>query len=305
MKYYDSHTDSWTTKGDWLKVEQVGSTEIVTKADHSYKNSFQVTFNKFDGDVTRKAMLLVHNGGSEVECDTILVRHVITYPGTDLEAVEYKGKFWAPVNCGGSTDLTTADKITEDTRDVAILGYCYQWGRNVPFTPGSVATVSPVGSLPLYIEACLNTGPYQDKLIVTTYDEPWFRDYRSDKPDGLSSALTRGGDDVWPRENQPCPAGWRVSTQAEWQGVADEMKDNGEYLKDGKWVSRSNNKFVLTITALYYGFNGAFNSPTNSGNYWTSAYGTASLPVKFRVSTDLVELSAYNGEAMPVRCVKE
>ncbi|MEY8612878.1 hypothetical protein AALM74_27305, partial [Parabacteroides segnis] len=230
VKYYDSHTDSWTTKGDWLKVEQVGSTEIVTKADHSYKNSFQVTFNKFDGGVTRKAMLLVHNGGSEVECDTILVRHVVTYPGTDFEpeAVETRDDgsdiIVAPVNVG-------ATKIADELKMIGNngtaegyeahfekVGYYFQWGRKtgIKYMGKSVTKGIPG---PILIEE-ENSEEYQNKFIFFD-DNPEYGSWSSDSDPTLWNA---GTEDIPVKgRNDPCPPGWRVITKKELDKIKDKV----------------------------------------------------------------------------------
>ncbi|MEY8608022.1 FISUMP domain-containing protein [Parabacteroides segnis] len=312
VKYYDNLTDSWTTKGDWLTIEQVGSTEIVTKATPTYKNSYQVTFNKFDGGVTRKAMLLVHNGGSEVECDTILVRHVVTYPGTDLEAVEYKGRFWAPVNVGGTIDLTTVDKITEDTADDAVLGYMYQWGRNVPFSnaiPPSTVEIINAADFPIYTEACSNTGTYQNKFILSILDVDfsWHKDYRPTAIAGLSPELSVDDNYAWPRKSQPCPAGWRVPGKTEYEAIAAEMEENKEYQKDGKWVSKQNNKFVLPAAGMRYHTDATLRSRGKIGHYWTSGlYSIGRSPwLQFKDSEGRMGNSEGNASACSIRCIQE
>lgn len=113
VKYYNDRTGKWTTEGDWLTVKQLSEEKVtVTRSDYAYKCSYKATFNKFDGGLTRKALLLVHNGGCEVECDTIPIRHVVTYPRTEFEpvGVGYRDDgsevLWAPVNVG-ATKLAT------------------------------------------------------------------------------------------------------------------------------------------------------------------------------------------------------
>ncbi|WP_147399608.1 hypothetical protein, partial [Parabacteroides bouchesdurhonensis] len=100
VKYYDERKDAWTAQSpyeaDWLTVTKTDAELIpVTKAETTtstpvYRRHFEVALKPFSSGITRKAMLLVHNGGSEVECDTIHLRHVLTYPGTDIEPILYE-----------------------------------------------------------------------------------------------------------------------------------------------------------------------------------------------------------------------
>ena len=186
VKYYNDRTGKWTTEGDWLTVEQ-SEEELIpdTRATSVYKRSYKVSFTKFISGLTRKAMLLVHNGGSEVECDTILVRHVVTYPGTDYDPIAYEKRedgsdiIWAPVNVGATkiaTDLSKymgkrpTDMTDEEVAEAsAYFGYYYQWGRNMPFKFSKVLPnyvhFDTTSDAPSYSEVCQNEGLYANSFI--------------------------------------------------------------------------------------------------------------------------------------------
>lgn len=230
VKYYDNKTDNWTTKGDWLTVEQVGNTEIVTKANPTYKNSYQVTFNKFDGNVSRKAMLLVHNGGSEVECDTILVRHVKTYPGTDFEpeAVAKRDDgtdiIMAPVNIGATKVVDKIKMIltTSETDDVyqdqfEKVGYYFQWGRKTGTKYMGSKTKTVEGPILIKDE---NNKEYQSTYILPS-ENPERTPWSSDSDPSLWNA---GTDDVPLKgKNDPCPSGWRIITLKESNKIKNKV----------------------------------------------------------------------------------
>ena len=316
VKYYDSHTDSWTMKGDWLTVKQVGNTEIVTKADHSYRNSFQVTFNKFDGGVTRKAMLLVHNGGSEVECDTILVRHVVTYPGTDFEpeavATRDDGSeiIVAPVNIG-------ATKIADKTRHVSTgetdevyeasfeqVGYYFQWGRKTGVK--YMAYRSRFAEGPILI-ADENREEYQNVFIVALGEDSEMASWSSDSDSKLWNAGTE--DAPVKGRNDPCPPGWRVATRKEVNKIMDKVTVKQISTNPNTYsatIKDSNIKLTavglltassMTFHALYYqGIIYSYSSLSQSEK------GVESISVSSSAKT---EYSSGKVIAAPVRCIQE
>ena len=313
VKYYDSHTDSWSTKGDWLTVEQVGSTEIVTKADHSYRNSFQVTFNKFDGGVTRKAMLLVHNGGSEVECDTILVRHVVTYPGTDFEpeAVAKRDDgsdiILAPVNIG-------ATKIADGIRDVGSsetdevyeanfeqIGYFFQWGRKtgVKYMGNRIKAIRG----PILI-ADENREEYRNVYIGNgSLNGSWSSD--------SDSELWNAGTEDTPIKgrNDPCPPGWRVTTKKELDKIMDKVTTKVVSSGPPKIYSAIINDSNITLAT-----SGELVADVG-GHVFTSqgqVYYFSSLSVSEKETVVVYVSASKRGElvfpklkAAPIRCVQE
>ena len=93
VKYYNANSGSWQTaspyEADWLTIYKSDPelTPSTKAAGNVYKRTIKASFKPASTDLPRKAMLLIHNGGSEVECDTVYLRQVITYPGTDLAPV--------------------------------------------------------------------------------------------------------------------------------------------------------------------------------------------------------------------------
>lgn len=302
VKYYEG--GQWTTKGNWLTVENTGEEEVITRAASAYKRSYKVTFNKFDNGLTRKAMLLIHNGGSEVECDTLIVRHVITYPGTDFEPVAYTKRddgsdiIWAPVNVGATkiaTDLSmymnraAKDMTDEEVADIsAQIGYYYQWGRNVPFKYSNVRldTVKFVyPTLPLYSDACRNEGLYAGRFIADGTGITWFSDGATGKE--------------WLRENQPCPAGWHVP-------VTDEMeKLVVETIKEENGILKFND-----CSAFFLPLMGSISDgmPTKFGItiYWASAMSNMVVAHSLRFSGGKLDATGTpTASARPVRCIQD
>ena len=311
VKYYDSHTDSWTTKGDWLKVEQVGNTEIVTKADHSYRNSFQVTFNKFDGGVTRKAMLLVHNGGSEVECDTILVRHVITYPGTDFEpeavATRDDGSeiIVAPVNIGATKiadevkfiDINETDEVYQDYFEK--VGYYFQWGRKTGVKyMGEKNTRWIEGPISIVEE---NDVKYQNTYILAK-SNPYTESWSSDS----DSELWNVGTEEEPKKgkNDPCPSGWRVITKKELDKIKGKIlyKDMGMRVY---FATIENSTIKLAVAGDVLATISLKSMSPITHLIWYSSLSTANVAEGVDIALGASGCSRGKVAAAPVRCIQE
>lgn len=322
--------------GDWITIEK-SEPVLITKAANIYKRHFKVTFQKMTNKGMRHAMLLVHNGGSEVECDTIFVRHTVTYPGTDLEGipVEKDGTttIWAPVNVG-ATRLPT--KINPDynpvtSTSVAITpeqaesnfeqqGYLFQWGRKVPFKyPGygkrlDAVSFSQADDYPTYEEGTV-LGYANDKYINASWDLRlgWFRDIKMEE-DGYSPILKATGN-CWPRQNDPCPKGWCVPSHEKWKAIVDDwnikkMPDTNNNI----WSSESYSGLVIPFTSFISADTGKGNlnmfAPYHAA-YLLLAFSEMGVSFKFFETSlgdgylALMTASSYPGGAYPVRCVQE
>lgn len=279
--------------GNWITIEK-SEPELTTKATNIYKRHFKITFPKMADKGMRHATLLVHNGGSEVECDTIFIRHTITYPGTDLEGipVEKDGAttIWAPVNCGATRLPTKIYPVTNDKREWITLtaeqvqsnfeqqGYSFQWGRKIPFRPpldGS-RTVDNVKFTSideyLYYDDAVKPGYADDKFISinSSLSFTWFR-YDNDKifPPSIQAA-----GNIWPRQNDPCPAGWHIPTKNDWENFIAVAA--GE--KSGKptnliWEFASIPGFIVPLTT-YIGTDEGRISENGATTFWASTFNS-------------------------------
>lgn len=311
VKYYNDRTGKWTTEGDWLTVEQ-SEEEFVpdTRATSVYKRSYKVSFTKFDGGLTRKAMLLVHNGGSEVECDTILVRHVVTYPGTDYEPIAYEKRedgsdlIWAPVNVGATkiaTDLSkfvnkylsnmTDEEVAEAS---AYFGYHYQWGRNVPFKFSKVrpdyVEFAKISDAPPYSEVCQNEGLYANTFI------------NADSRYTCSDWSTAFAENKWPRETQPCPVGWHIPSNSEVKKLQDKIvtQENG--------IIKFNDSNIFSLPCAGYKTS-EYTFIENASYYWLSEHFIGNLfgflSANNSTPKKIIISGTYMANACPIRCIQD
>nr|WP_129732652.1 hypothetical protein [Parabacteroides goldsteinii] len=230
VKYYNDKTGTWTTDDNWITISKTAEEVIpVTRSANTYKCSYKVTFPKFDTGLSRQAMLLVHNGGSEVECDTIRIKHTVTFPGTDLEPFAlgtFNGKdiVWAPVNWGATKIPTEAieipdnklSKLTEDDYQKILeqSGLYFQWGRKSglnTFTTDNNLTMKPgpvsleVSENEEYKGFLIDGGFKTGNWLEPSNDQLWNK--------GTADAPVKG-------DNDPCPSGWRISCKAELEVIA-------------------------------------------------------------------------------------
>lgn len=313
VKYYDSKNDTWTTQGDWVKVEKTAETPV-TKAIAGYKSSFKITFDKFDTGVSRKAMLLVHNGGSEVECDTIFIKHTLTYPGTDLEPaalgnIAGKDIVWAPVNVGAIRLPTTAynrnsnlELNSEELQTrVEERGFIFQWGRKygivptikVPWVPGVVS-----------MEELQNNFGFKGKLIEGTGGNSPNNDWLTPSDNTLwGNGITKGVYD-------PCPGGWRVPFTEELQVLADKANADGLWDDSKCILSFSGSELVFVKNEGLYFWSDANQvmSFTYNISLWSCSIDNSTSGAFALVrypSGEHLQFSLFRSLAFPVRCVQE
>lgn len=305
-------------QGDWITIEK-SEPELITKSSKMYKRNFKITFPKMDSKGIRHATLLVHNGGSEVECDTIRLRHTLYYPGTDLEGipVEKEGTttIWAPVNCG-ATRLPTKIYEANGTLTPQQLksnqeqqGNLYQWGRKVPFKPlDNEQIIDFEKSQNVTYEEATVPGYADNKFIVASYNlgTSWFLLADRNSPD-VSPTIKKAGY-LWPRQNDPCPKGWRVANREEWVVLTNKMKS--DKLNQEKYIleSSSNPGLIFPVVGSINGEKGFYIWSSSERLYFHVLDYSTTLPyaiVALFNPTEVRDNLGMLAHGYSLRCVSE
>lgn len=297
----DYASDADKASGEWLSITKI-SDATITKAGAGIERTFTIGVAKndaLDAGLVNRGYILIANAGNWSAIDTITVFQGanIAYGKTRFAAVTMGAVngidvVWAPVNVGATeiatnvikdADLQNDDEKRSNDRQ---CGYYFQWGRKVPFTYGGETTdLAPSGTtLSMYAEATKPDYTYADKFIMD--NNAWFSDYSSFGKN-------------WPRENDPCPAGWRVPTKDELQIIYDQKPFT---ITDGVWTSTSTPAFVLPAVGDRNYSSGKSENRGTQGVYWSSTFESGKA---YRLNTDPVLASRDLAPGYSVRCVKE
>ena len=190
--------------------------------------------------------------------------------------VSKTGKIWMDRNLGAS-------QVATSSTDAASYGDLYQWGRGTDGhqlrTSATTATLSSTNQ------------PGNGNFILAS-NSPY--DWRSPENDNLWQGVSG--------VNNPCPTGYRIPTETEWNAERLSWSTN---TSDGAFAS----PLKLTLTGWRVYSNGSFdaNSVGNFGYYWSSTVtadqsGSRGLMI-FSSDASMINASRANGYS--VRCIKD
>ncbi len=182
------------------------------------------------------------------------------------------GKVWMDRNLG-------ATRVATSSTDASAYGHLYQWGRSTDghqFRTSSTTTILSSSNTPGHAS------------FILAPNSPY--DWRSPQ----NTNLWWGVSGV----NNPCPAGYRLPTEAEW---------NAERLS---WsTSNAAGAFAsplkLPVAGFRYSNNGSLSLVGTNGLYWSS---TVSSTISRRLaisSSDAGMGSNYRAYGLSVRCLKD
>lgn len=289
----------------WLEVTS-RSEATVTKGDISMARNYTITIKQnigLDPSLVNRGYLYIANGANGSVMDTVVVYQGADIPYADtrfapipMGQVNGKDVIWAPVNVGATEIATkiTADETTpeEKAANEQQCGYYFQWGRKVPFRyGGEKEDLAPTTiKLVTYAEATKPDYQYADKFISVGGD--WFSDYETFSKN-------------WPKENDPCPVGWRVPTKDELQILLTQATSSPTKT-DGVWISPTNGAFALPASGYRYK-----SSPFQSMDrgtevvYWSATFENGK-GYRLNLTNDVptLEIRTFS-YGYPIRCVKE
>jgi uncharacterized protein (TIGR02145 family) len=222
-----------------------------------------------------------------ISLDAIAHNKVVVIPlfgsgggGNEIPTVTSAGQVWMDRNLGAS-------RVATSSTDMVAYGDLYQWGRladgherRVSVTTNTLSTTDVPGHGDFIID--LNWNPY---------------DWRTPQNDNLWQGVSG--------TNNPCPTGFRLPTEAEFETERDSWISNDAA---GAFAS----PLKLVVAGYRRHFNGTPSIADIEGYYWSSTVNEVVLPGdNYRASRYLVFSSVGAGTtsrkraaAFSVRCIK-
>lgn len=185
------------------------------------------------------------------------------------------GKIWMDRNLGAS-------QVATSSTDAAAFGDLYQWGRGTDGHQNRLSVVTTSVS---------NSDSPGNGDFIANPATPF--DWRVPQ----NSTLWNGATNV----NNPCPSGFRLPTESEWEQERATWATNNA-------AGAFGSPLKLTIGGMRAFGDGAFNGVGVNGNYWSStlsneAGGIYSRFLYFK-NTGYV-ISSHRATANSVRCIKD
>jgi uncharacterized protein (TIGR02145 family) len=162
-------------------------------------------------------------------------------PPSGYEIVESSGKCWLDRNLGAS-------QVATSSTDAAAYGDLYQWGRAADGHESRT-------SLTTYTQSSTDT-PGHDKFINGSSD------WRNPQNDNLWQGVSG--------TNNPCPIGYRLPTEAEWEAERASWSSNNA-------AGAFGSPLKLPVAGYRNNSNGSLIIVGSNGYYWSSTIdGTSS-----------------------------
>ncbi|MDO8668613.1 MAG: FISUMP domain-containing protein [bacterium] len=211
-----------------------------------------------------------------------------SFGGFVYGSVDVSGQCFMDRNLG-------ADRVATAYNDSASYGYYYQWGR----ASDGHQIVSPQMSSTTPVNSSTDI-PDHNRFILEP-NSPWdWRDPQSPNETTLWAGANGG-------INNPCPAGWHVPLQTEWDSVMINL--GLKTCTSNCLVGMATSTLKLSAAGYRNFSTGAFSNRDAYGFYWSGSplvfffnYGKSLIFSSTYVDPDDIE---FRANAVAVRCLKD
>lgn len=215
-----------------------------------------------------------------------------TFQNTQEFAILFDGTYWAPLNTGATNPKGTGTAVSD-------VGYYYQWGREQ-----NVSTCNQTGNN--------RAGPVNWSQGTASYTGNFIAMTNTRNPNN-GNWLTPHNAGLWQNgATGPCPVGWRVPTEAEWQKIVNAFnrKDGTVSWKNPHLEIKGTyegDTLRIPHTRGHRGYNNGTWQNVGYCYYWTCTPTSNDYTRYFYFNGSNGDVYAINStpraQAMPVRCV--
>jgi uncharacterized protein (TIGR02145 family) len=174
-----------------------------------------------------------------------------------------------------------ASQVATSSTDDASYGDLYQWGRGTDGhqirTSATTATLSSTNQLGNGDFITINSGNY---------------DWRSPQNDNLWQGISG--------TNNPCPTGYRIPTEAEWDAERASWTNSGQN-SAGAFAS----PLKLPVAGYRFSSNGSLYDVGTYGYYWSATVSSTSARFLYFGSSNAYMLPLNRANGSSVRCIKD
>jgi hypothetical protein len=172
-----------------------------------------------------------------------------------------------------------ASQVATSSTDANAYGDLYQWGRaDDGHQIRTSATTSTLAT---------DDNPGHSNFITNgSYPYDWRSPQNNNLWQGVSGT------------NNPCPSGYRLPTEAEWEAERTSWSTNNS-------AGAFDSPLKLPVAGIRDSSNGSLNSVGSYGGYWSSTIGGTNSRLLFFDSSNAGMMSRFRAYGFSVRCIKD